>query len=284
MAEFWQKTAIYKDLQTFFRETIFSVQSLEITSCMCLGLGSLAKGSRYNWSMYQLVAFESWITLLKTQHDIKHIYFQDPVFNSLDVEFLQSKGYTVIQNPKSESLLSSTTFLYSAYCEGDVVQASLAAAHPALYIGDDLRANISWMCCGPKPGEPLLREPTNDDILPMGRPEDIMWRRNVGQPFLNSYVSRAISKTACKNHLVGSMIYYKPDSDHDLIPTDFAIEESMLLGVLEAHWIWQLRGLIERCDCCVEGYDEFMAEAESRGVDVYFKDNANRPEATRAIF
>lgn len=64
---------------------------------------------------------------------------QDPRFNDLDVEFLESRGFTVIDAPASDRYMSQFTFLYTPGGEQDPVISAVGAAHPALYIGNDLR-------------------------------------------------------------------------------------------------------------------------------------------------
>lgn len=64
---------------------------------------------------------------------------QDPEFNNLDVEFLQLRGFTVIESPASDAYMSHDTFLFTPGGEQDPVVAAIDVAHPAIYIGNDLR-------------------------------------------------------------------------------------------------------------------------------------------------
>lgn len=70
------------------------------------------------------------------------IYFQDPAFNAIDITFLESKGYVVLQSPESETHLNEQTFLYTPYAVWGVTLASINRVKPrALYIGHDLTKN-----------------------------------------------------------------------------------------------------------------------------------------------
>ncbi len=51
------------------------------------------------------------------KHNIGKIYLQDPVFNVLDIEFLQLKDFTVIETPATDDLMSISTFLFIPYGE-----------------------------------------------------------------------------------------------------------------------------------------------------------------------
>ena len=64
---------------------------------------------------------------------------QDPAFNPLDIEFLERRGFKVIESPASDDCMTPDTFLFTPGGEQDPVIAAIDAAHPALYIGNDLR-------------------------------------------------------------------------------------------------------------------------------------------------
>lgn len=64
---------------------------------------------------------------------------QDPAFNDLDIEFLELRGFTVIESPASDDCMSADTFLFTPGGDQDPVVAAIDAAHPALYIGNDFR-------------------------------------------------------------------------------------------------------------------------------------------------
>lgn len=85
--------------------------------------------------------------LLETKHTIENIYLQDPVFNALDIEFLQLRGFTVIETPASDDLISLSTFLFIPYGEirGQIrVECSADPVYPPLYIGNDLREHSEY--------------------------------------------------------------------------------------------------------------------------------------------
>lgn len=73
-----------------------------------------------------------------SKHDIEHIYFQEPCFNALDREFLESKGYTVLQTPEFEDHMTTETLVYAPAVEQAVIYAAMQAALPAIFYGSTL--------------------------------------------------------------------------------------------------------------------------------------------------
>lgn len=122
-------------------------KSLRITSCLCLGLGSLCselgRFETHNLSaihMNQLIAFETSISMLRQQHEISHVYFQDPVFNPVDRAFLESRGYTMLESPASNTVLNEETYLFMPYVPFGVALATLRECFPILV----LSYRIEW--------------------------------------------------------------------------------------------------------------------------------------------
>ena len=73
----WKASDAYRELYEFFTDVLLNINTFQITSCMCLCLGSMtAQWPNVEWlyrggrdhpcvrSLSQLVAFESWIELL----------------------------------------------------------------------------------------------------------------------------------------------------------------------------------------------------------------------------
>ena len=93
-------------------------------------------------SMAQLVALEFFLDILR-RHDhevpLSLIYFQDPAFNDIDRRYLSSLGYSVIDSPASEEVVTEDTFLFAPYNQWEVVFATLNHAFPALMIGNSLK-------------------------------------------------------------------------------------------------------------------------------------------------
>ena len=119
-------------------------KSLQITSCLCLGLGSLSnRCDTHEYSakiMNQLIAFETSIGILRQQHTILHVYFQDPVFNAVDRTFLESRGYSILESPASNTVLNEETYLFMAYVPFDVALSTLRECFPKLV----LSYSIDW--------------------------------------------------------------------------------------------------------------------------------------------
>lgn len=56
------------------------------------------------------------------------------MFTSLDYEFLQSLGYDVGETPKSDEIMSESTFLFTPGLEQNIIDACLDKAFPDLHI------------------------------------------------------------------------------------------------------------------------------------------------------
>jgi len=120
-----------------------------ITQCVCIALGTFARpllfeedciyssNNEANSSIRQLVALVKMLEMLKRTHTITDIWFQDPLFNDVEVAFLTHLGYKVLQDPEARSKMTSSTFLFAPHCEHSVVTQHLQGCLPALYVGND---------------------------------------------------------------------------------------------------------------------------------------------------
>ena len=130
---------------------------VKITSCMCLGLGTLSGSAPRAIddednlrSIRQLVVFEESVELLRKHHSISHIYFQEPEFSSLDRTFLESRGYTILHSPASNKVLTEETYLFMPYNPFTVVIPTLKKCYPQLLLGNSFDFWIN------KPGIPEM--------------------------------------------------------------------------------------------------------------------------------
>ncbi|MCJ1358301.1 MAG: hypothetical protein MMC33_008300 [Icmadophila ericetorum] len=138
----WKDSTSYPTLVAFFEVTLLKLEDLQVTSCICTGLGSLTESPHLDAgpsaSLWQLAILETMLELLGKKFTIHAVSFQDPAFNDLDEEVLQSKGYKIVQDPAASKLMTSTTFLF-APCNGWwTIAHSLEVAHPSLFIGNNL--------------------------------------------------------------------------------------------------------------------------------------------------
>jgi len=120
---------------------------LQIENCVSIALGSLSGMTRREdgpWidrtrhSLSQLAALKSVLDLFsELELPIKNVYSQDPVFNTLDTEFLESIGLRVVHSPQAFCLINDRTFFF---CPGAERHHALRALEydPALYFGNEL--------------------------------------------------------------------------------------------------------------------------------------------------
>ncbi|KAL8652793.1 MAG: hypothetical protein Q9226_004120 [Calogaya cf. arnoldii] len=77
------------------------------------------------------------------------IYIQDPIFNPLDISYLQDTlGYTVLQHPSAFSHLTPSTFLFAPHLEIELYARALSAAGqsgPQLCVGTDVTECIDQL-------------------------------------------------------------------------------------------------------------------------------------------
>ena len=133
----WINSLCLKKLQDSIKDTILA-SDIEITSCVCLGLGSLTGGKFPETGFFELAALVTILEFLNEKHNISTVYVQDPVFNSLDEEFLCSQGYIVVPNPVGLAKIDQTTFVFAPHLEWPVYCTALQNTFPCLCIGNDI--------------------------------------------------------------------------------------------------------------------------------------------------
>ncbi|KAL2013679.1 hypothetical protein VTN00DRAFT_1204 [Thermoascus crustaceus] len=117
----------------------------EIDNVVCIGLGSPSGFLRGGWvdrrsvSLYQLAALASILEYFEAnvEVNIKEVSAQDPVFNDLDKELLQSLGITVVEHPKAFNVVNERTLLYCPGAETAHL-AQILPSSPALLFGGPL--------------------------------------------------------------------------------------------------------------------------------------------------
>ena len=138
----WENSEPGRISAAVVRDILQKNANLKITSCVALGLGSFSGDLERPWGsladapMSQLVAFASLIKIFQEHFQSSpKVYFQDPEYNDLDREFLTSLGYTVIDTPASNDVLTEESFLFAPRCIFDVLWATLDHVFPALCLG-----------------------------------------------------------------------------------------------------------------------------------------------------
>ena len=134
----WINSSCLKKLQDGIKDNILA-SDIEITSCVCLGLGSLTGGKLPETSFFELATLVTVLEALNEKHNISTVYVQDPVFNLLDEEFLCSLGYLVVPNPVGFTKIDQNTFLFAPHLEWPVYSNALQNTFPRLCIGNDIR-------------------------------------------------------------------------------------------------------------------------------------------------
>lgn len=131
--------------QTHLSRLFDHEHNFKLTHCICLGLGNFStphdEDERYlgdfTGPLHQLAVLTILLRVLREKHDIRTVYFQDPTFQPAEIQFLESLGYTVLDDPDAFDVMSASTFLFAPYCPYDVTARALRSALPALFVGND---------------------------------------------------------------------------------------------------------------------------------------------------
>ena len=139
----------YNIYHTFY-DTLKLLPDIEITNCICLGLGTLTgvEGQRLSAleiigrenSLHQLVVLTMLLDtdLLGARHAVRDLWIQDPEFSETDHVFLESLGFIVLKHPKALEKITSNTFVFAPCVSYYLTVEVLTACHPALYMGNRL--------------------------------------------------------------------------------------------------------------------------------------------------
>lgn len=146
----WEDSTCPQVLSRMFALEQHLFPSIVITQCICIALGTFARvfisreddcfygsSDEANSPMRQLVALTRMLELLRSTHTITDVYFQDPLLNEVETEFLTRVGYKVLQNPQAKGETTNTTFLFAPHCEHSIAAKHLLKCFPALYVGND---------------------------------------------------------------------------------------------------------------------------------------------------
>ena len=139
----------YKMYHTF-NDKLDLLPEIEITNCVCLGLGSFTGvegqtlsaedvADREN-SLHQLVILTMILDpdLLGAKHTVRTSWFQEPGLSQTDEIFLNGVGFTALQFPTALEKITSTTFVFAPRVPYYLTVGVFTACHPALYIGNRL--------------------------------------------------------------------------------------------------------------------------------------------------
>ncbi|KAI0111134.1 hypothetical protein GGR51DRAFT_557540 [Nemania sp. FL0031] len=137
----WKSSPSYSQLQEILTTHAAKTGSVAVTKAICFGLGSFDTPPDGSWertrtSHIQLAAFLTIVEHLqsKTSCQIRCI-FQDPVFNSVDKEFIASLGHEVVESPTGFQLVDSESMAFGVHLYRDVYAQVIATHLPAMFIG-----------------------------------------------------------------------------------------------------------------------------------------------------
>ncbi|PGG98392.1 hypothetical protein AJ80_09542 [Polytolypa hystricis UAMH7299] len=137
------------------------VRGVKVDTCVCVGLGSLSGLLRGGWvdrrsvSLDQLAALVCLVEYLcVSSATTLKCYAQDPVFNALDKQLLESLGFTVVEHPAAFELVNERTFLYCPGAERSHL-VDILPSNPILFFGGPLESEPAPVVVGEGEGEVL---------------------------------------------------------------------------------------------------------------------------------
>ncbi len=145
----WEGSTCPQILSRMFAQEQNLFPNVVMTQCVCIALGTFARpilleedcmygtSDEANSSMRQLVALVKMLEMLKKTHAITDVYFQEPLFNGVEIAFLTHLGYKVLQDPEAKDKITNSTFLFAPHCEHSVATQHLQKCFPAFYVGND---------------------------------------------------------------------------------------------------------------------------------------------------
>ncbi|KAI1343286.1 hypothetical protein F5Y15DRAFT_229915 [Xylariaceae sp. FL0016] len=111
-----------------------------VTEAICFGVGSFdpADGA---WEVrrrahFQLAAFLCIVEQLQ-ERGHRHIrcYFQEPLFNSVEKSFIESKGHRVVDSPQGFDMVSPSTLVFAIHMYRGIYSHIISKSLPAIFVG-----------------------------------------------------------------------------------------------------------------------------------------------------
>ena len=134
----WKGSSCLQTLRIIFQNASLA-SNIRINNCVCLGLGTFTGGKFPETSFFELAALVSFLEILSEKHEIKQVFVQDPIFNSLDETFLRSLGYTIVSTPEGFTKIDESTFLFAPHLEWPIYYTALQNVSPSLCIGNNMQ-------------------------------------------------------------------------------------------------------------------------------------------------
>ena len=141
----WKNTDWIQEIKDAFQMALDESSSHSITQIICINIGQFGNLRRSSdlkhksISYHRLIALEFYLDLLNLQRrpkiKTKNVFFQDKDFEWIDMQFLTSKGFTVLQDPDAYNKMTSGTFLYAPSSPWWDTFNAFMIAYPALYMG-----------------------------------------------------------------------------------------------------------------------------------------------------
>ncbi|KAI1329995.1 hypothetical protein F5Y16DRAFT_61976 [Xylariaceae sp. FL0255] len=113
---------------------------VQVEKAICFGLGTFDPPDG-SWDVkrkahVQVAAFLAIVEHVGLQSD-KPIscFFQDPILNAVDREFIESLGHQVVESPGGFELVDTSTLAFGVHLYRDIYSQVIAAHTPAMFVG-----------------------------------------------------------------------------------------------------------------------------------------------------
>ncbi|KAM5450847.1 hypothetical protein McanCB49686_006019 [Microsporum canis] len=147
----WLESHTWKTLRSSIEKNEKSFEATEIANSVCIALGSpsgFLRGGlvdRRSVSLFQLAAFKSMVDVLSgpdSSAKVGRCYAQDPVFNTLDTELLESLDIEVVRDSSAFGMVNEKTFLFAPGTER-MHLLELLPLNPVVFFGGPLESSHS---------------------------------------------------------------------------------------------------------------------------------------------
>ncbi|OJJ48360.1 hypothetical protein ASPZODRAFT_1573300 [Penicilliopsis zonata CBS 506.65] len=139
----WESSATYAAVRRELENHQHHTAPADITSIICIGLGSPSGFLRGGWvdrrsvSMYQLAALATVSDFFEV-----NVCAQDPVFNTLDKQLLETLSIRAVDHPAAFELVNESSLLFCPGAEKSHLERLLPRS-PALVFGGPLESTDS---------------------------------------------------------------------------------------------------------------------------------------------
>ncbi|KAI1260397.1 hypothetical protein F5Y18DRAFT_432348 [Xylariaceae sp. FL1019] len=131
--------------------------NVRIDKAICFGIGTFDPADA-SWDIKRKAHVQLAAFLLIVEHVQLSLnepitcYFQDPIFNSVDKDFIDSLGHKVVASPQGFHLVDESSLVFGVHLYREIYSQVIAKHTPAMFVGTPYRVwedfhgadNLNW--------------------------------------------------------------------------------------------------------------------------------------------